>query len=240
MMSVVISDAVSNISVRYIEEAADFVTTSKERKPVWLKWAAAAACIVLIISFVLLLYPGEIASKTLSAQLAEYGLSAEEVKTPEFTSSGIEMPYLPKEDLLRIIQNSNTVHGRIQDNSYVKVVNGNECLYIAQFTIEVIDVIFGDVEENPVTIVSACCYINDSGERLEFPIEEALWNCTEGMESIFVLRRVEDGSTWNIGGTDIDTQSLGTYFLSLRLDEENGQFICNGIAVTLEEISNKY
>lgn len=41
-----ISDAVSNISDRHIEEAADF--KAKKRKRVWVKWGALAACLCLV------------------------------------------------------------------------------------------------------------------------------------------------------------------------------------------------
>ena len=237
MMSITVSDAVSNISVRHIEEAADFVLANKAHKPVRLKWAAAAACVALVILGGLLLYHGETVSGTLPEQLAGYGLSAEEVEAPEFISNGTEMPQLTKEDLLRIVRNGSTVHGRIQDCSCVKVVSGNEYWYITRLTLEVIDVISGETEENPVTVVSACRFISDGGEPQGFPTEEALLGCTDGMESIFVLRRVDEGAKWNIGGTDIEPRTLGAYFLSLRLDEEDGRYICNGVAVTPGELS---
>lgn len=45
-----ISDAVSNIGTRHIEEAADFSVAKKPRKPVWVKWAAMAACLCLFVT----------------------------------------------------------------------------------------------------------------------------------------------------------------------------------------------
>ena len=44
-----ISDAVTNISAEYIEKAADYTVAQKTRKPVWVKWAAMAACLCLVI-----------------------------------------------------------------------------------------------------------------------------------------------------------------------------------------------
>lgn len=45
----IISDAVNNISTEYIEKAADYTVAKKARKPVWLKWAAMAACLCLVV-----------------------------------------------------------------------------------------------------------------------------------------------------------------------------------------------
>lgn len=44
-----ISDAVTNINAEYIEKAADYTVAKKTRKPVWVKWAAMAACLCLVI-----------------------------------------------------------------------------------------------------------------------------------------------------------------------------------------------
>ena len=45
-----ISDAITNISAEYIEKAADYTVAKKARKPVWVKWAAMAACLCLVVS----------------------------------------------------------------------------------------------------------------------------------------------------------------------------------------------
>lgn len=50
MIRKTISDAISNIGTRHIEEAADFAVTKKAHKPVWIKWAAMAACLYLIVT----------------------------------------------------------------------------------------------------------------------------------------------------------------------------------------------
>lgn len=50
MIRKIISDAVSNISTRHIEEAADFSVRKKANKPVWVKWAAMAACLCLVVT----------------------------------------------------------------------------------------------------------------------------------------------------------------------------------------------
>lgn len=47
-----ISDAITNISTEYIEKAADYTAAKKSRKTVWVKWAAVAACLILIVSVV--------------------------------------------------------------------------------------------------------------------------------------------------------------------------------------------
>lgn len=43
-----ISDAITNISAEYIEKAADYTAVKKVRKPVWVKWAAMAACFAVV------------------------------------------------------------------------------------------------------------------------------------------------------------------------------------------------
>ncbi len=48
-----ISDAITNISTEYIEKAADYTVTKKARKPVWVKWAAMAACLILVVGVLL-------------------------------------------------------------------------------------------------------------------------------------------------------------------------------------------
>lgn len=48
-----ISDAVTNISTEYIEKAADYTVAKKAHKPVWVKWAAMAACLCLVVVGVL-------------------------------------------------------------------------------------------------------------------------------------------------------------------------------------------
>lgn len=49
MTSKVISDAITNISAEYIEKAADYTVVKKARNPVWVKWAAMAACLCLVV-----------------------------------------------------------------------------------------------------------------------------------------------------------------------------------------------
>ena len=49
MTSKVISDAITNISAEYIEKAADYTVAKKARKPVWIKWAAMAACLCIVV-----------------------------------------------------------------------------------------------------------------------------------------------------------------------------------------------
>lgn len=44
-----ISDAITNIGTEYIEKAADYTVEKKTRKPVWVKWAAMAACLCLVV-----------------------------------------------------------------------------------------------------------------------------------------------------------------------------------------------
>lgn len=43
-----VSDAIANISAEYIEKAADYTAAKKARRPVWLKWAAIAACLAVV------------------------------------------------------------------------------------------------------------------------------------------------------------------------------------------------
>lgn len=50
MTSKTISDAITNIRTEYIEKAADYSVAKKAHKPVWLKWAAMAACLCLVIA----------------------------------------------------------------------------------------------------------------------------------------------------------------------------------------------
>lgn len=55
MTSKTISEAVSNISSRHIEEAADF--KAKAKRPVWVKWGAMAACLCLMVVAAVTLLP---------------------------------------------------------------------------------------------------------------------------------------------------------------------------------------
>ena len=57
MMKKTISDAVSNISTRHIEEAADYSAKGKAHKPVWIKLGTAAACLALALIVVGTLVP---------------------------------------------------------------------------------------------------------------------------------------------------------------------------------------
>jgi len=50
MMKEKISEAVSNISTRHIEEAADYSAKKKTRKPIWSKLSAIAACLALVLA----------------------------------------------------------------------------------------------------------------------------------------------------------------------------------------------
>lgn len=52
-----ISDAVSNISTRHIEEAADYSAKRKSHKPVWTILGATAACLALLIAIGSILTP---------------------------------------------------------------------------------------------------------------------------------------------------------------------------------------
>ncbi len=48
-----ISDTITNISTEYTEKTEDYTTVKKVRKPVWMKWAAMAACLCLVVVGVL-------------------------------------------------------------------------------------------------------------------------------------------------------------------------------------------
>lgn len=45
-----ISDAISNIGTRHIEEAANYSVKENARKPVWVKWGIMAACVCLVVA----------------------------------------------------------------------------------------------------------------------------------------------------------------------------------------------
>lgn len=53
MTKKIISDAITNISIEFIEKAADYTVAKKARKPVWIKWAAMAACFCMIVMAVI-------------------------------------------------------------------------------------------------------------------------------------------------------------------------------------------
>lgn len=45
MTKKMISDAVTNLSTQYVEQAADYTVARRRGRPAWTKWAAAAACL---------------------------------------------------------------------------------------------------------------------------------------------------------------------------------------------------
>lgn len=45
-----ISDAITDINPEYIEKAADYTAAKKARRPAWVKWAAMAACLCLVLA----------------------------------------------------------------------------------------------------------------------------------------------------------------------------------------------
>lgn len=53
MTKKIISDAITNISIEFIEKAVDYTVAKKARKPVWIKWAAMAACFCMIVMAVI-------------------------------------------------------------------------------------------------------------------------------------------------------------------------------------------
>lgn len=75
MTSKTISDAITNISTEYIEKAADYSVVKKAHKPVWLKWAAMAACLCLMVVWVF-----NYVSKNPSSSATQYGVLAEVVE----------------------------------------------------------------------------------------------------------------------------------------------------------------
>ena len=75
-----ISDAVSNIGTRHIEEAADFSVTKKVRKPVWVKWVAMAACLAVVVAVVVPL-----------SQISQDKLPTEDIQMIEYNNSYYEV-----------------------------------------------------------------------------------------------------------------------------------------------------
>lgn len=57
MTKKIISDSVSNISTRHIEEAADYSAKRKAHKPIWIKLGAIAACLALVFTISGILFP---------------------------------------------------------------------------------------------------------------------------------------------------------------------------------------
>lgn len=234
--------AMGRIDPKLIADAALDVSQKKAINRVWPKWGVIAACLYLVIAGIFATLnrfdnPNETIPQTLAEQLSEYGLSAENVLAPAFTLGGKEMPQVTKEDLLAIVQSNITVRGKIQSSSYTQVTSGNEHWYFAQLTLEVTEVISGEMKESSVTIISACCYVDVEEEAQGlFPVDEVILECRDGMEGVFVLRSVDSDATWNIGGVNVAPQSLGDYLLTLKLDMEDGAYIYHGITVTPDEV----
>lgn len=85
-----ISNAVSNISSRHIEEAEDFFTEIKGKKPVRKKWGAVAAVICLFIASTLLFFYGQ--TRTSPIVITAYALENDGSLTAQEMQQGIGVP----------------------------------------------------------------------------------------------------------------------------------------------------
>lgn len=220
-----------------VKEARSMEKKNKATRLSLVKWGVAAACLCLAAAAVFFYKDGD-PPETISKRLEEYGLLAETIEDPIFTVSGKEMPEIRKEDLLRILKTKTVVTGKVQRSSHVEVTVGNEHWYITQITLEVSDVISGEVSDDSVEIVSACVYVGDEEEmRGQFLIEGSLLECQDGAEGVFVLRDIENDVVWNIGDVEVAVRSLGNHMLTMRLGVENGQYTYHGITITDDDIS---
>lgn len=159
---------------------------------------------------------------------------AERVEDPTLIS--LEEPVLQKEDFKAIVESNIAVQGTVRDCTYSRAEAGSSVWYIVTVTVDVDTVLHGELNAAPLRIVSASCY-TDTDMGGAFPVREGLLDCAAGTQSVFVVSRVPEDSTWDIGGKAVPVHEFGDYLYRLRCSLQDGALVTGDLALDLDEIA---
>lgn len=245
MKSEKLQDAIGEVRDAYIRDA-DVVPAKK--KDAWVKWAAVAACAVIVLAAAGVPFllgkangntgqselPTEAQSLTLSERLRQYGLSAQVVEGP-IDIAVSERPQITREEAAAHLRQAElflvcTVEEI--DRVTMQEPGSDNTWYITQMTLCVDSVIRGEMQEDRVRVVNAAV-TNEPVEFLSYP---GLEECREQMQAAFILRKLDESDVWTIGETDLPITELGAYFIvdCMGYDETSVQY--DGFSFPLPEI----
>lgn len=226
-------DAIGGINAKHIHSAEQ----GQKQKKTWIRWVAVTACLCLIIAGAVTVIPRlhkPASSQSISsvAALQQLGFDAEVVKGPVNVSS-YEMPYVDRDELVKILETSTIVDCTVEEINRIKVQapDSNSVWYITTMTLSLNDIIHGDIAEDHFRVVSAAV----TNTPVEFLSSPAIQDCREQMHAAFILKKTE-GEVWTIGSTDVDVKELGDYSVAWCLIHEGDTLQFQNYDIKLSEI----
>ena len=194
-------------------------------KNIFLKWGAAAGCLLVIACIVATAHPhsgsnpnepaahvdGSIspAGSTLEL-LTHLGLNAEVIENPTNITAG-ETPYVSREDAVEILKNAELIADcTVEKISRIRILepDSENVWFITMMTLSRNGTIRGRIEEEQFRVVNAAV----TNEPVEFLSTPGLENCREQMQAAFLLKSFGKDDVWTIGETDLAVKDLGDYF----------------------------
>lgn len=194
---------------------------SDQKKPnAKIKWGVLAGCLLLAAAAILVFS-------------RRSGL-AKRVEDPTLIS--LEEPVLQKEDFKAIVESNIAVQGTVRECAYFRAEAGSSVWYIVSMTVDVDTVLHGALDAASIRIVSASCYTDtDVGDA--FPVRDGLLDCEPGTQSVFVVSRVPEDSTWDIGGKMMSAHKFGDYTYRLRCSLQDNTLVTGDLTLNLDEIA---
>ena len=185
-----------------------------------IKWCVIAGCLLLAAAAILI--------------IGRKAGTAERVEDPTLIS--LEEPVLQKEDFKAIVESNIAVQGTVRECAYFRAEAGSSVWYIVSMTVDVDTVLHGALDAASIRIVSASCY-TDTDMGSAFPVRHGLLDCGPGVQSVFVISRVPEDSTWDIGGKMMSAHKFGDYTYRLRCSLRDGALVTGDLALDLDEIA---
>ncbi len=262
MKSEKLQDAIGEVKDSLILDA-DTGTVRKQNS--WIKWAAAAAGAVLILTAGILYVSGSIGRKedpdgksNAAAEqeshdeqsdsaaeqdhsgpaviFSEQGLDAELVEDPSEIAVN-EMPYVSREEAVGHLNSAGAVlECTVEEISRIRVPEpGSDSVWFITTMTLSLNRVIRGKTEEERFRVVNAAVTNMPVDFFCYP---GLEECRKQMHAAFILRDVDDGEVWTIGDQEISVKELGDYSVvrCLSFDGTNIQY--ENYSIPLTELEN--
>ena len=262
MKSEKLQDAIGEVKDSLIVDAE---TEAIGKRNGWIRWAAAAAAVVLVLTAGILYISGAIGRKanpdTQSEAAVEQGSSEEQNEAASeqdhsgpavvFSERGLdaeyvenpaeiavnEMPYISREEAVRNLKSAKAVlECTVEEISRIRVSEpGSDSVWFITTMTLSLNRVIRGSTEEERFRVVNAAVTNMPVDFFYYP---GLEECREQMHAVFTLRELSDTDVWTIGDPEISVKELGDYSVisCLGFDGTNIQY--QNYSIPLTELEN--
>ncbi len=199
--------ALGEINDAYIAEAAP----KQQNKGRWIKWAALAACFVLILTggVAVLRHGATLEPQILPIVLSDRsnGVKVEYTRNPRYTLSEACLVWLELEEIFA--PETTIFRGTVSHIDNIELDFNGRKSYRAIVSICVDEVLQGDVKAGETVRVLAPCPISNG--KVTQSATEVIAQLEEGMEGIFMPKAYDDEAYWEENGATLYLRDIAPY-----------------------------